>query len=96
MNRKTINQIGAIVPPVLSLAALLVVLIAVTTGWERNLTDEGAAAHIFQILIAVQAPFILAFLVTADWHRFMQAARPLAFQVLGIGAALGSVAFFRL
>ncbi len=96
MNRRKINRISAAVPVVMSLAALLIVLIVVATGWERNLADEGTAAHLFQLLIVAQAPFILVFLLTADWKRFVQVARPLVFQIIGIGIALGSVAFFRL
>ncbi len=96
MDRQKINRISGIIPVVMSLVALLVVLIVVFTGWERNLTDEGTAAHIFQLLIVLQAPIILLFLATADWKHFMQVARPLAFQVLAIGLAFVPVAFFKL
>jgi len=96
MTRRKINHISAIAPIVMSLLALLMVLIVVATGWERNLTDEGAAAHIFQLLILAQLPFILIFLVTADWKRLVQIARPLALQVLCIDLAVGSVAYFKL
>jgi hypothetical protein len=96
MNRRKINRISAVIPIFMSLAALLIVLIAVATGWERNLKDEGIAAHIFQLLVVAQAPIILLFLLTADWKRLVRVARPLAFQILGLGIAFGSVAFFKL
>jgi hypothetical protein len=97
MNRQKINRISAIAPVILSLLALLDIMIVVTTGWERHLKDEGAAAHIFQLLIVTQAPFVLAFFATANWGgRVMSIARPLAFQILAIGLAFGFVAFFRL
>jgi hypothetical protein len=96
MNRQKINHISAIVPIVMSSLALLTVLAVITTGWERNLKDEGAAAHIFQILVVAQIPFTLAFLVTANWKQGMLVVRPLAFQFLPIGIAFGLVAFFRL
>ena len=96
MNRQKINRVSAMTPVGMSLAALLIVLTVVFTGWERNLSDEGAAAHIFQFLIVAQIPFILAFLATADWQRFMQVARPLAIQILSVGIAVGSVAYFKL
>jgi hypothetical protein len=80
----------------MSLMALLIVAIVVSTGWERNLTDEGAAAHIFQLLIVAQVPFVVAFLVTADWRRIVAVARSLAIQLLAIGTALGSLALFKL
>ena len=96
MTRQRINRVSAMTPVGMSLAALLIVLIVVSTGWERNLSDEGAAAHVFQLLIVAQMPFILAFLVTADWKRFMQVARLLALQILSISVAVGSIVYFKL
>lgn len=92
--RQAINRVCAIAPVVMSLIALLMVLIVVTTGWERHLKDEGAAAHIFQLMIVLQGPFVLAFLATATWNRTVTIALPLAFQVLAIGLAFGALAFF--
>jgi hypothetical protein len=96
MSRQKINSISAIAPVVMSLTALLIVLTGVITGWERNLKDEGAAAHLFQLLMVAQMPFILAFLVTANWKGGLRIVRPLGLQFVAIGLALGSVAFFHL
>ena len=96
MTRQKINRICAAIPIVMSLLALGVVLVVVTTGWERGLQDEGAGAHIFQLLIVLQAPFILAHLATADWGRFMSVARPAAVQVATLALAIGSVTLFPL
>jgi hypothetical protein len=97
MNRQKINRISAIMPVILSLLALLDVMFVVTTGWERHLKDEGAAAHIFQLLIVAQTPFLLAYFATANWSdRVVSIARPLVVQLLAVGVAFGSVAFFRL
>ncbi len=96
MDRQKINRISGLLPIVMSLLALLIVLIVVSTGWERNLKDEGTAAHLFQVLIVAQVPLIVVFLASADWKHFLRAARPLIFQVLTLGLALGSVAFFKL
>ena len=97
MNRQKINRISALAPVILSLLALLDVMIVVITGWERHLKDEGAAAHIFQLLIAAQVPFMLAYFATANWgDRVVSIARPPAVQLLAIGVAFGFVAFFRL
>jgi hypothetical protein len=96
MNRQKINRICGIVPVVMSLAALCIVMVVITTGWERNLTDEGTAAHTFQLLIVAQMPFVLAFLATANWKRLMEVLRPFSLQVLTIGLALGSVTYFKL
>ena len=96
MTRQKINRISAVAPVVMSLLALGVVLVVVVTGWERGLKDEGAGAHIFQLLVLLQTPFILAFLATANWGRLMSVARPATTQIAALGLAIGSVAFFRL
>lgn len=83
MNRQKVNFIAATVSIVLAVQALIVVLLAVTTGWDRHLTDEGAAAHIFQILVMAEVLATLGFLATADWKRL----KPVA-QVLGAQAAI--------
>jgi hypothetical protein len=92
----TINRIGAIVPIAMSLLALSLVLAVATTGWERGLKDEGAAAHIFQLLVVGQLPFIAAYLITANWRRGVTVAVPIALQFGALALAIGAVAFFRL
>ncbi len=50
---------SATAPVLMSLAALVLVLVEVAvfgTGHER---DEGVAAHVFQVLIALQLPVVL-------------------------------------
>lgn len=96
MDRQRLNRIGGVVPILLSLMALGVVAIAVTTGWERGLADEGVGAHLFQLLIVAQVPFILLFLGTANWRSGLKAAAPLAVQATALGLAMGSVALFHL
>jgi hypothetical protein len=96
MSRQKINRVSAIAPIVMSLLAFCIVLAVVATGWERRETDEGTAAHMFQLLIVLQVPFILGFMATANWQRFMEAARPMAFQVGALALALGSIAYFKL
>ena len=96
MLRQKINRISAIAPLVMSALAFILVLIAVATGWEASSTDEGAAAHIFHLLIVLQLPFVVAFLITADWKRIMQVAAILGFQVVAIALAFAPVHFFKL
>jgi hypothetical protein len=93
MDRQKLNLVSATVCIVMSLQAFLVVLLVVTTGWDRHLKDEGAAAHIFQLLIAGQLPFVLAFLATADWKTVV---RPVAMEVGALALAFGTVVFFKL
>ena len=66
MTRHSLNLIAGRVPVCFSVAAFAIVLIAVTTGWERNLRDEGTGAHLFWLLIAGEVPFVLLFLATID------------------------------
>ena len=54
MPRQKVNQISAITPFVMSLLAFVLVLVSVATGWDRGTKDEGSAAHIFHLLIALQ------------------------------------------
>jgi len=96
MNRKKINRISAVTPIVMSLMALGLVVTTVTTGWERVLKDEGAGAHIFQLLIVLQVPFLVAFVATAEWNRFMRVAWLAGLQIAALGVAIGSVAYFKL
>jgi hypothetical protein len=101
MNLQAINRVSAIVPIVLSLMAFGVLIVALLTGWERHYTvngrpDEGAVAHIFQLLIVAQAPFILAFIATADWKRVLRVAGVIALQAAALALALAPVAFFKL
>jgi hypothetical protein len=95
MNSK-INRVCGIAPMVMSLVAFLLVLVAVSAGWEKGQTDEGSAAHIFQILIAGQVPLILIFLLSADWNKYARVLRTVAFQVLGVLIAMSPVFYFKL
>jgi hypothetical protein len=71
----------------LSVVALLVVL----TGYgQPPQADEGTAAHIFQLSIAVLAPTILVFLATPDWKRPLRGARALAFAAAALVLAFGA------
>src|SRR6478672_7059089 len=90
--RTTAHRILAIAPILCSLGALGLVLGNVAAGVGPQ-ADEGTAAHLFQLLIAVQPPLVLAFLVTADWARPARPLRILALQVLAGLAALGALAW---
>jgi len=62
-NRSLIKQPSAYLPILMSLAALILVLgHAVVFGIVHE-TDEGAAAHIWQILMALQLPLVAYFIL---------------------------------
>ncbi len=96
MNRQKINRICGVIPIVLSLLAFSLVIFAVRTGWGQGGTDEGAGAHIFQLLIAAEVPFLLAFMATADWEKLGRPARLVALQAVGLMLAFAPVAYFKL
>ena len=78
----------AIAPIAMSLAALTVVLgYAAVFGTARQ-TDEGAAAHIWQVLMAGQIP-VIAFFAT-KWLP-AEPVRALLVLALQIGAALAAM-----
>ncbi len=83
MTRAILNRLSLIVPLVFSAAALLIVLANILAGVPPQ-TDENASAHLFQILIALQAPIIAFFLLSADWRS----SRPL----LLLGLQLAAIA----
>lgn len=96
MGRQKLNLISATICIVLSFQALLLEVIAIKTGWDRGLKDEGAAAHIFQILIVGQIPFILTFLATADWGRLKSVVTPVALEATALVMVFGTGAYFKL
>jgi amino acid permease len=80
---------SAFVPVAMSLGALAIVLIFVALHGTAPQADEGAAAHIWQLLMAVQAPIVLYFAVKWVPQSPRQAVPILALQV---GAALAAMA----
>ncbi len=96
MDARTVNRISGTVPVLLSLLAFGVAMTTVGTGWERGRADEGAAAHIFQLLIAAEAPIVLVFLASADWNRVGYVAGNIALQAIALAIAFAPVAVFKL
>jgi hypothetical protein len=73
----------------MSLAALTVVIWHIAASGTAREADEGAAAHIFQLLMAGQVPVAIVF--AARWLR--RAPQPaLRILVLQIAAALLALA----
>src|SRR5207302_9951538 len=83
-----VRKPSAIVPIAMSLCALFVVLLAVANGSAKPQPDEGAAAHIWQILIAGQLPFVGWFALHWLTRDFKAALPVLALQLLAFVAAL--------
>lgn len=83
------KQPSAFLPLAMSLAALAVVIGSVAIFGVVHEADEGAAAHIFQLLISAQAPVVAFFAI-----RYLPRAPREALYVLAMqaGAALAAMA----
>ena len=87
MDVSSIKQPSAFVPVAMSLAALATVLGHVAVYGVVHEADEGAAAHIFQLLMAAQIPVVAYFAFTWLRRSPRQALQVLALQG---GAALAA------
>jgi hypothetical protein len=83
----TLTRPSALIPVVMSLAALLVVLGHIVTFGTARQADEGAAAHLWQLLMAGQLPVIAFFAI--KW--FPRTPGP-ALLVLALQASAGLAA----
>lgn len=94
--RWVISRWSGWLPIAMSALALALVILALTTGWERGLKDEGAVAHSWQLLVGLQVPLILAFLASSDWRAPLRIFAIFGLQVLALVLAMAPVALFRL
>lgn len=78
----TFRQPEAFVPIVMSLLALALVLIYILLFGIPHETDEGAVAHIWQLLIVLQVPIIAYFAIRNVRQRPRQALPILALQIV--------------
>ena len=78
---------SAFLPVTMSLAAIATVLIHVARFGVAREADEGAAAHIWQLLIAVQLPIVAFFAI-----KWLPRAPRQALQVLILQATAGLAA----
>jgi len=91
-----VERLSAWLPPVMSILALAVVVLHLVAFGTAREPDEGGAAHMWQLLMAGQLPFVA-------WHavRWIPRAPALslkifAVQILAILAAIAPVWWFGL
>lgn len=90
MNPSTMLQHpSAFLPLTMSLGALTTVLVVLALHGPAPQADEGAAAHIWQLLMAGQVPIVVFFAIKWVPQSSRRAAPILALQV---GAALAAMA----
>lgn len=86
---------SAFLPIAMSFAALATVLINVAMFGTARQADEGTAAHIWQILMAVQIPIIIVFIIKWLPQKPIQALAVLALQGSAALAALAPIILFK-
>ena len=87
---------SAFLPILMSFAALALVLGSVAIFGVVHETDEGAAAHLFQLLMAAQVPFVAYFAIRWLPRVPGQALVILALQAGAALAAFAPVYWFQL
>jgi hypothetical protein len=96
MRMSGFNLPSAWLPIAMSLTALAIVLTHIALFGTAREPDEGAAAHLFQLLIAGQIPFMAFFAIKwlpRDSRRFLPV---IAVQLAAIVAAFAPVYYFHL
>jgi hypothetical protein len=92
----TLRQPSALIPVLMSLSALAIVLGHIVFTDTAREADEGAAAHLWQLLMAGQLPFLGYFILTAVLRAPRQALPVLALQAALMLAAMAPVFAFNL
>src|SRR5881392_3620412 len=82
---------SAFVPIAMSVAALLMVLASIAVSGVVRETDEGAVAHLWQILMGGQLPLLAFFLIKWLPRAPKAALSMLALQILAALAAMAPV-----
>ncbi|MGB8031208.1 MAG: hypothetical protein WCF30_16275 [Terracidiphilus sp.] len=91
-----VRQPSALIPLVMALTALAVVLGHIAQFGAAREADEGAAAHIWQLLMVAQLPALVAFGIRWLPKAPRQAMGVLALLVAAILAAMAPVYFLHL
>jgi cytochrome bd-type quinol oxidase subunit 2 len=86
----------ALLPLALSFAGLALIFGHVATYAGVRETDEGTAAHLWQLFMAAQLPVMAAFAITWLPRAPIQALLVLALQVFAVIANLASLRYFEL
>jgi hypothetical protein len=86
-----LRQPSAFLPVTMSLCALATIAIYIAFNGTAPQADEGTAAHIWQLLMAAQAPIILYFAIKWVPQSPRQAMLILALQIATALAAMAPV-----
>jgi hypothetical protein len=95
MNLILVKHPSAVIPILMSLAAIGVVLIHIAMFGTARQPDEGSAAHIWQLLMAGQVPIVAYFALRWIPQVPRQGWYVLAIQILAMLAACAPVYYFK-
>ncbi len=95
-SQSPIKQPSAWLPVVMSLTALIVVLGHLIMFGATREADEGVAAHVWQLLMVLQAPWVAWFALTWPRRAQRQSILILTLQAIAAFTAVVPVWFFRL
>jgi hypothetical protein len=87
VNGQTMKRPSAWIPMAMSLAALAIVIVHIATFGTAREPDEGTAAHLWQLLMAGQLPFVAFFAI-----KWLPRAPRVALLVLALQAMAGLAA----
>ena len=93
MNRSVMKQPSAIVPVLMSLAALMLVLVHAARFGIVHEADEGTSARLFQLLMLAQVPIVAFFAIKWLPRTPKESLQVLALQTLAAIAAFAGVFF---
>ncbi len=96
MNRERINRVCAVGPVALSILAFGLALIGGISGFAQPAHDEGAAAHVFQLLIVAEAPFIFGYFFSANWEHLRRVALTAGLDLAALALAFAPVFYYHL
>ena len=86
MTQVRVNRISAWVPLICSALAFTIVMANILARVPPQ-PDENTSAHLWQLLMAGQLPFVAVFAATSDWRHWQRPAGLLALQLVAIAAA---------
>jgi cytochrome bd-type quinol oxidase subunit 2 len=96
MTFSTLKRPSALIPLAMSFAALSLVVGHTAIYGVTHETDEGTAAHLWQVLMAAQIPVIAVFAITWLSRSPRQALMVLVLQAVAFLAAAAPVFLLRL
>jgi hypothetical protein len=96
LNPPPLRRFSAVAPVAMSLAAFALVLTSLIVQGSSPQADEGAAAHLFQLLLAGQAPIVAFFAIKWMPREPARSMFVLGTQAFAAALALAPVLWFGL